>query len=95
MPADLRDASIVALYKNKGTRAACGNYRGISLLSIAGKILARVMLNRLLTSVTEQHLPESKRGFRPNRSTIDMVFTVRQIQEKVYRAESSPIRRLC
>lgn len=39
MPADLRDASIVSLFKNKGLRADCGNHRGISLLSIAGKIL--------------------------------------------------------
>ena len=82
MPAELRDASIVALYKNKGSRSVCGNYRGISLLSIAGKILARVMLNRLLTSVSEQNLPESQCGFRRDRSTIDMVFTVRQLQEK-------------
>lgn len=82
MPAELRDASIVALYKNKGSRASCGNYRGISLLSIAGKILARVLLNRLLASISEPNLPESQCGFRPDRSPIDMVFTVRQVQEK-------------
>ena len=39
MPDDFRDALIVALYKNKGSKADCGNYRGISLLSIAGKNL--------------------------------------------------------
>ncbi|XP_076031930.1 uncharacterized protein LOC143019834 [Oratosquilla oratoria] len=55
MPPELQHASIAALYKNKGTRAACGNYRGISLLSIAGMILARVMLNRLLSSVAEKN----------------------------------------
>uniref|UniRef100_A0A5F8H1G2 RNA-directed DNA polymerase n=1 Tax=Monodelphis domestica TaxID=13616 RepID=A0A5F8H1G2_MONDO len=82
MPPELRDASIVALYKNKGSRAACDNYRGISLLSTAGKILARVILNRLLSSVSEQKLPESQCGFRPDRSTIDMVFMMRQMQEK-------------
>uniref|UniRef100_K7E252 RNA-directed DNA polymerase n=1 Tax=Monodelphis domestica TaxID=13616 RepID=K7E252_MONDO len=82
MPPELRDASIIALYKNKGTRAACDNYRGISLLSTAGKILARIILNRLLSSVSEQNLPESQCGFRPDCSTIDMVFTVRQMQEK-------------
>uniref|UniRef100_A0A5F8H7Z0 Reverse transcriptase domain-containing protein n=1 Tax=Monodelphis domestica TaxID=13616 RepID=A0A5F8H7Z0_MONDO len=82
MPPELRDASIVALYKNKGSRAACDSYRGISLLSTAGKILARVRLNRLLSSVSEQNLPESQCGFRPDHSTIDMVFTVRQMQEK-------------
>ena len=38
MPADFRDATIVALLKNKGSRADCGNHRGISLLSTAGKI---------------------------------------------------------
>uniref|UniRef100_K7E3Q4 RNA-directed DNA polymerase n=1 Tax=Monodelphis domestica TaxID=13616 RepID=K7E3Q4_MONDO len=82
MPPELRDASIVALYKNKGTRAACDNYRDISLLSTAGKILAHVILNRLLSSVSEQNLPESQCGFRLDRSTIDMVFMVRQMQEK-------------
>ena len=82
MPADLRDATIVALYKNKGSRSDCGSYRGISLLSIAGKILARIILNRLISSVAEKNLPESQCGFRLNRSTVDMVFTVRQVQEK-------------
>ena len=82
MSADLRDATIVALFKNKGLKTDCGNYRGISLLSIAGKILARIMLNRLIPSVAAKNLPESQCGFRRNRSTADMIFTVRQIQEK-------------
>ena len=82
LPRDFRDATIVSLYKNKGSRTDCGNYRGISLLSIAGKILARVILNRLIASVSEQNLPETQCGFRPNRSTVDMIFTVRQVQEK-------------
>ena len=82
MPADLRDATIVALYKNKGAKTDCGNYRGISLLSIAGKILARILLNRLIVSVSEHNLPEAQCGFRPGRSTVDMVFAVRQVQEK-------------
>lgn len=40
------------------------------------------MSNKLLTSVYEQNLPESQCGFHPDRSTIDMIFTVRQVQEK-------------
>ena len=39
MSEDFRDALIVALYKKKRSKADCGNYRGISLLSIAGKNL--------------------------------------------------------
>ena len=37
VPQDWKDASIVPIFK-KGSRKDCGNYRGISLLSIAGKI---------------------------------------------------------
>ena len=48
MPEDFRDALIVALYKNKGRKADCGNCRGISLLSMAGKSFARIILNRLI-----------------------------------------------
>ena len=81
MPDDFRDALIISLYKNKGSKSDCGNYRGISLLSIAGKIFARVILNRLIT-VSEQNLPEAQCGFRPERSTVDMIFAMRQLQEK-------------
>ena len=81
MPEDFHDALIVALYKYKGSTADCGNYWGISLLSIAGKIFARIILNRLI-AVSEANLPEAQCGFRPGRGTVDMIFTVRQVQEK-------------
>ena len=81
MPDDFRDALIVSLYKNKGCKSDCRNYRVISLLSIAGKIFARVILNRLVT-VLEQNLPEVQCGFRPGRGTVDMIFAMRQLQEK-------------
>ena len=48
VPQAWKDASIVTIYK-KGDRTDCGNYRGISLLSIAGQIFARILLNRLST----------------------------------------------
>ena len=82
LPHDLRDAVIITLYKNKGEKSDCSNYRGITLLSIAGKILARILLNRLIPSVAANHLPESQCGFRSNRGTTDMVFVLRQLQEK-------------
>ena len=37
LPDDFRDTKIITLYKNKGDRRDCNNYRGISLLCIAGK----------------------------------------------------------
>ena len=83
VPAEFKDATIIHLYKNKGDRAVCDNHRGISLLCIAGKILARLMLNRLNKHIDKIGLvPESQCGFRQNRGTADMVFSLRQLQEK-------------
>ena len=80
VPQDLKDASIIHLYKRN--RQTCENHRGISFLSIAGKILARVLLNRLIEHLENDLLLESQCGFRKNRGTIDMVFAARQLQEK-------------
>ena len=44
VPQDWRGAKIITLYKNKRDCSDCNCYRGISLLSIVGKILARVVL---------------------------------------------------
>ena len=82
LPKDLRDAIVITLYKNKGDKSDCSNYRGITLLAIAGKILARILLNRLIPAIAEDILPESQCGFRANRGTTDMVFVLRQLQEK-------------
>ena len=81
VPQAWKDASIVIIY-NKGDRTDCANYRGISLLSIAGKIFARILLNRLSTHITPEVVPETQCGFRDNRSTVDMIFCLRQLQEK-------------
>ncbi|KAK2187165.1 hypothetical protein NP493_173g03032 [Ridgeia piscesae] len=48
VPQAWKDTSIVTIYK-KDDRTDCGNYRGISLLSTAGKIFTRILLNRLST----------------------------------------------
>ena len=77
----MRDAKIITLYKNKGERSDCNNYRGISLLSIVGKVYARVILSRL-QKLAERVYPESQCGFRAGRSTADMIFSIRQLQEK-------------
>ena len=85
----MRDANIVTLYKNKGDRSDCNNYRGISLLSVVGKVFARVALQRL-QQVVEGVYPESQCDFRVQRSTTDMIFTLRQLQEKC-REQKQPL----
>ena len=50
----------------------CDNCRGISLLSIPGKVLANILLKRLKQSV-EPLLLEAQCGFRSGRGTIDQL----------------------
>ena len=63
IPQDFKDASIIHLYKRKGNPQVCDNHRGISLLSIAGKIVAKILLNRLNAHLDKAGLiPESQCG---------------------------------
>ena len=86
---DRKDAKIVTLYKNKGDRRDCNNYRGISLLSIVGKVYARVVLARL-QQLAERVYPESQCGFGAECSTVDMIFSLCQLQEKC-REQQKPL----
>jgi len=88
VPQQWKDANIVTVYKRKGDKALCGNSRGISLLSVAGNVLARVMLWRQVTHVVDIVMPELQSGFRRGRGTIDMIFVARLLQEKCH--ESDP-----
>ena len=45
IPSDPRDALIVTIF-TKGDKSDCGKYRGISLLSIARKIIAGILATR-------------------------------------------------
>ena len=90
VPSDMRDAKIVTLYKNKGDRSDCNGYRGIFLLNIVGKVFARVILARLQVLAARVY-SESQCGFRAGRSTIDMIFSVRQLQEKCQEQNNSSL----
>lgn len=68
---DMRDAKIVTFYKNKGDRSDCNN---ISLLSFIGKLYVR------LQKLAERVHPESQCGFRAERSTVDKIFSLQQLQ---------------
>ena len=46
---DFKDASVVHFFKRKGDWYCCENHRGIPLSSIAGKVLTRILLKRLVT----------------------------------------------
>ena len=61
IPQEFKDATIIHLFKRKGNPQVFDNHRGISLLSIVGKILAGVLLNRLNEHLERSGLlPESQ-----------------------------------
>ena len=80
----MENANIILVYKQKSDRAVCGNTHDISLLSVAGKVLAKIMLTRPLENIVDLVLPESQCGFRCGHNTIDMIFVDRQLKEKCH-----------
>ena len=71
----------MVLHKKK-VRTEGGNYRGISLVAHAAKILLKIVARRLsecceLVGI----LPKQMNGFRPNRFTIDMMFVILRLRD--------------
>lgn len=52
VPKDLKDEVIVTIFKN-GDRKSCGNYRGIDILFIMGKIFVRILLHHSLSRFSQ------------------------------------------
>ena len=76
--------------KKKGNGEEYGHYRGITLLSVVGKVYAMVLERRMRLSLEHRHiLGDGQFGFRKDRSTVDAIFIV---DEKVRRAEGKQIR---
>jgi hypothetical protein len=80
LPQQWKESIIVPIYK-KDDKADCNNYRAISLLSTAYKILSNILLARLTPYVYEI-IGDHQCGFHRNRSTTDQIFYIRQILEK-------------
>jgi len=74
-----KDVGITVLYKGKDSRADCNNWRGLSVLSHLGKVLERLILNRLQKIIdrTPGCIPDSQCGFVGGKSTVDALFISR------------------
>ena len=95
IPQAFKAATIIHLFKRKGNPQVCDNHRGISILSIAGKILARVLLNRL-NELLEQSglLPESQCGFRRQRNNRHALYS-KTASREMPGTKCGPLDELC
>jgi len=83
MPSSWKEAMIIPLHK-KGDKTDGCNYRGISLLNTAYKVLSKVLLSRLIP-YAEECLGEYQCGFRKGKSTVEQLSIIGQIIEKKYK----------
>ena len=81
IPPDLLKGVVIPLWKGKGDRWDCSNHRGITLLSIPGKVLALILLRRIREHLLKHQRPEQS-GFTPGKSTIDRILALRIIVER-------------
>ena len=79
-PSDWKRAIFITLPK-KGDLLMCSNYRTISLISHASKILLNVLLKRMENKL-EEEVSNTQAGFRKNRGTRDHIFNLRMIIQK-------------
>ena len=79
-----RQSTITSLYKNKGKRSECKNYRGLSISSTFLKLAMNIILNRIRPWYNNQIL-HNQTGFRQFYGCPDAIFTVKSIHHNTVR----------
>ena len=80
LPEEWKDGVICPIYK-KGDKLDCENYRAITVLNAAYKVLSQVIFQRL-SPLANRFVGSYQAGFIEGRSTTDQIFTLRQILQK-------------
>ena len=86
VPEDWRSTVIAPLYTGKVEMIECKNYRGISLLTVVGKIYVGILVDRVHT-VNGGLIDDEQEGFRPGRRCVEKIFTLKQIGKKARQKE--------
>ena len=87
VPRQWRDGLIVNIFK-KGDREDPGNYRGITLLSVVGKVFCKILNNRLVQCLDKEGaLYEGQAGSRLSRGCMDNVYTLNEIMQSRLRED--------
>ena len=74
---------IIPIFKKKGERSDPNNYRGITLVSVMGKLFTKLLNSRIESFLDlNRILLDNQAGFRKNRSTTDQVFVIQSLVDK-------------
>ena len=65
----------------KGDRSVCDNWRGVTLLSIPGKILCRIIIERIQEKVNDK-IRKEQAGFRKGTGCINQIHILKNIIEQ-------------
>ena len=78
-PESWTEGHIIPIFK-KGDKNEASNYRGITLLSIIGKLFTRILNSRLNTWAEEYNIyVEAQAGFRKGMGTTDSIFILNSL----------------
>ncbi|CAE7901000.1 hypothetical protein AK812_SmicGene13709 [Symbiodinium microadriaticum] len=80
-PESWNEGLVVPLWKRKGNKADKSTWRGVTLLSVGSKLLARVVAQRTL-KWSDPWLHEAQAGFRKGRGVDDVLQVTRRIVEE-------------
>ena len=80
IPADWKKGLIVRLPKRRNL-TKCGNWRGITLMSVTAKVMAKLLIHRISDGINAK-LRKEQAGFRRGRSTIEQIFILRNTVEQ-------------
>ena len=85
-PVEWLTGLVIHMWKRKGSKKDKNTWRGITLLSVGSKILARIVSSRT-QKWSEQFLDETQCGFRGRRGVDDCLQVSRRVVEEVVAAE--------
>ena len=80
VPADWTKGVIIRIPK-KGALSDCNNWRGITLLSVPSKILAKIIIKQI-SDALDTGLRKKQVGFRREWRCTDQIFTLHNITEQ-------------
>jgi len=87
-PTEWKKAKLIPIIKPGKERSyKVSKYCPISLLNIGGKVLEKLMINRINHHIhTNEYINKNQHGFRPQTSTIDAVMALKDYIEEGFRS---------